>query len=58
MMRTQIWKVEFGSLDVARVVANNPKEAIKKAIRLKKEEGMSACRLQDITCVELAAIAD
>jgi len=57
-MRTQIWKVEFGSIDVARIVATNPKEAIKKAIRLKKTESMAACRLQDITCVELEAIAD
>ena len=58
-MNTQIWKVKFGNWTDIRVVANNAKEAMNKAMSQRRRAGDNySNRLQDITSIELLEVAD
>ena len=55
-MKTKMWEVEFGGWTKLCVIANNVKEAIRKAIS--KQGGEPYSRVQDITKVSLVAEED
>ena len=52
-MNTKIWKVKFGDWTTVRVTANNPLEAIRKAISQRRRyDSTYQNRIQDIDLVE------